>query len=142
MKKAFFIFSLTLFSTLVFLIAADNLLKSFRATSQNSDIIIEWETIDESQIKSFDIERSSNSQVFQKIKTIDSKGKPSSYRYVDEEAFLKNGENPISQGSKIYTYRLRINLHDQTSTYSETISVTHQTSGIRRTWGMIKELFR
>ncbi|MEN6512135.1 MAG: hypothetical protein ABFD00_09960 [Chloroherpetonaceae bacterium] len=142
MKRAFLIFFLILCSTLVTVLATNNYLKSFRASSNSADITVEWETIDESQIRNFDIERSSNNQSFQKIKTIDSKNRPSYYRYVDEEAFLKDGEDPSTQSAKIYAYRLKINLNDGTNSYSESISVTHQTSGIRRTWGMIKELFR
>jgi len=142
MKKAIFIFSIFLLSAVVVLFATDSYLRSFRATSQNTDIIVEWETTNESQIKNFDIERTSNNQNFQKIKTLDAKGKPSSYRFVDEEAFLKNGDNSTTQSAKIYSYRLKINFSDGNGNYSEQISVTHQTSGIRRTWGMIKELFR
>ena len=142
MKKAFIIFFLILSTSLVFLYATDNYLRSFRASSQNTDIVVEWETTNESQIKYFDIERSADNQIYQKIKTLDAKGKPSSYRYVDEEAFLKGGEDPIIQSAKIYSYRLKLVQYDQTSNYTETISVTHQTSGIRKTWGMIKELFR
>ena len=142
MKKAFITFFLLFSASLILLYATDNYLRSFHASSQNTDIVVEWETTNESQIKHFDIERSADNQIYQKIKTIDAKGKPSSYRFVDEEAFLKSGEDPTIQGSKIYSYRLKLTFYDQTSNYSETISVTHQTSGIRKTWGMIKELFR
>jgi hypothetical protein len=43
--------------------------------------------------------------------------------------------------SDAFQYRLRINLADGEVSYSNTISVTKPASGVRRTWGMIKEMF-
>jgi hypothetical protein len=40
-----------------------------------------------------------------------------------------------------YKYRLRMNLSDGELSYSETVNVTKPSSGVRRTWGMIKEMF-
>jgi hypothetical protein len=46
----------------------------------------------------------------------------------------------VAQGN--LSYRLRIVRDDQSAGYSNTVTVTHSVSGIKRTWGMIKEMFR
>ena len=51
------------------------------------------------------------------------------------------GGNSVSAESE-YSYRLKVFFKDHTYKYSDEINVTHKTSSIRRTWGMIKEMFK
>jgi hypothetical protein len=42
----------------------------------------------------------------------------------------------------MYSYRIKVIAFDNSVSYSNIVSVSHSVSGIRRTWGMIKEMFR
>lgn len=140
--KSFLFLSLIIVSSLA-IYASVTVITSFRALSNGSYITVEWSTSNESNIKSFEIQRSSNSSPFKKIKTIDAVGKASDYKFVDEEAFMKGGEeDPKVQADKIYSYRIKIIMSNGSEDYSDPISVVNQTNSIRRTWGMIKEMFR
>lgn len=140
--KSFLFLSLIIVSSLA-IYATVTFITSFRALSNGSYITVEWSTSNENNIKSFEIQRSSNSSPFKKIKTIDAVGKASDYKFVDEEAFMKGGEeDPKVQADKIYSYRIKIIMSNGSEDYSDPISVVNQTNSIRRTWGMIKEMFR
>lgn len=141
MKRIIFIVLIIITSLAIY--AASNNITLFRAMSNGSNITIEWTTNNETNIKSFELQRSSNSSTFKKIRIIDALGKPSDYKFVDEEAFMKGGEqDPKIQADKIYTYRLKIIMNNGNEEFSDPISVVNQTNSIRRTWGMIKEMFR
>lgn len=141
MKRIIFIVLIIITSLAIY--AASTNITLFRAMSNGSNITIEWTTNNETNIKSFELQRSSNSSTFKKIRVIDALGKPSDYKFVDEEAFMKGGEqDPKIQADKIYTYRLKIIMNNGSEEFSDPISVVNQTNSIRRTWGMIKEMFR
>lgn len=140
--KRFLFLSLIIVSSLA-IYASSTAITSFRALSNGSYITVEWTTNNENNIKSFEIQRSSNSSPFKKIKIIDAVGKASDYKFVDEEAFMKGGEeDPKIQADKIYSYRIKTIMSNGSEDYSDPISVVNQTNSIRRTWGMIKEMFR
>lgn len=123
------------------LIAGDILLESFYAKSDGKNITIEWKSADESNISRYELERTNSTNNFTYLTSQEAKGSHNSYRYVDEEAFMKD-DNTGTQGKNIYTYRLKIVKSDNSHSYSNIVTVTHNVSGIRRTWGMIKEMFR
>ena len=58
------------------------------------------------------------------------------YEYIDETAYKTTGS--------VYVYRIAIVDNDGTVTYSEEVSVLHDTinGGVKETWGSIKALFR
>jgi len=125
------------------LLYAADVLDSFTANSDGRVITLSWRSSDESQIKAFDIERSGSDQNFTLINTVQAKGYSYNYTYVDESAFMKGSDgNPIPQAKSTYKYRIKIVAKDNSSFYSNTAVVAHNVSGIRRTWGMIKEMFR
>ena len=76
------------------------------------------------------------------IATVQAKGNNQSYTYRDDEAFGKRDGNDGSVARNYFTYRLKMIGADQNTSYSNTVGVTHNVSGIKRTWGMIKEMFR
>ncbi len=138
MKIKLLIFGLILSTITLF--AGDNLLQSFSAKSDGKVITVEWKSGDESGIAMYELERA-NSGNFSFIFSQDAKGNYYNYKYVDEDAFLKNG-NDNSVSGNLYSYRIKIVKNDNSYVYSNSITVVHNVSGIRRTWGMIKELFR
>jgi hypothetical protein len=123
--------------------AVSSTISTFRAFSNGSNITVEWRTSDENNLKQFELQRSNNNAAFKKVKLFDASGKAADYKYLDEDALLKQGEDtPETQSGKIYSYRIKLIYANGSEELSEAISVTHQTNSIRRTWGMIKELFR
>lgn len=132
----FLIFTIALF--------ASSNIDYFRVTSVGKNIQLEWRTSDETNITRYEIERSSSvSPNFRQITTIDAKGYPSTYKYLDEEAYLKKPDDSDQTLAKqTFNYRIKIVKADNSFTYSSTESVTQEVSSIRRTWGMIKQMFR
>jgi hypothetical protein len=138
MKRLAFGF-LLLFASI--LLAVDTYIERINATSDGKDITIEFNTINEKNITLFEIERSVNNGNFKKITSIVPKGYPSTYKYVDQEAFLKGGEEDKTASTN-YSYRIKILFKDNSYLYSNSVNVAHKVNGIYRTWGMIKEMFR
>ncbi|MCX7879510.1 MAG: hypothetical protein N2517_02510 [Ignavibacteria bacterium] len=139
MKRFFLLFFI---SQIIYLSYSSEIyIESFTAQSNGKDIVIEFKTINEKKILSFEIERSINNGSFKKITTLEAKGYPSHYKYIDTDAYLRNNqENQTS--SNQYSYRLKINFKDNTSIYTNSINLTHKINRIYKTWGMIKEMFK
>lgn len=141
MKRiAFVIFFVLTAIALVF--ASDSVIKSFSAESGGDYVTIKWSTDNEASVKQFDVERSAADNNFKKIHQKISQGKSNNYTFVDEEAFMKQDANPELLAQKVYSYRIKIVYKDNSSAYTDEAYVAHKPSSIRRTWGMIKEMFR
>ncbi|MBL7989358.1 MAG: hypothetical protein JNJ94_14955 [Chlorobi bacterium] len=108
-----------------------------RATAQSEQVVVEWRTATESGIYSFDIERKSEeTSEYRKIARVDARGgSGNSYAYNDRTAFLK------PDAAKSFNYRVKA-VGVGTETYSSTVTISQEVSSVRRSWGMIKELFR
>lgn len=129
---------------LAFAIAQAKVLDLFTASSDGKAITLEWRSNDESNINRYEIERKSeNSPNFVVIETINSDGTGRSRRYVDEEAYMRKNSDAeeISQKTN-FSYRIKVIYKDNSFEYSDTVNVTHTINSIRRTWGMIKQMFR
>jgi len=111
-------------------------------------IVLEWQSGSEEGVKSYTIERTEvNSTDFKELSTLSSTGNNSSYRYRDAaiNSMLQSGgvaNNPKTPLADLFKYRLKMNYDKEVVSYSQTISVTRPSSGVKRTWGMIKEMFR
>jgi hypothetical protein len=116
-------------------LAAGNIFNSWKGYSKGDEVVLEWKTSDESGIHSFEIERKSSESGYTRIGIVIARGSSHSYSYVDRSAFYKN------QGGKQFTYRIKA-MGTSTEEYSPGIVVTHEVASVRRSWGMIKELFR
>lgn len=143
MRRKILILILLLLSTKLF--ATDNALEFLKASSDGNVITIEWKSLIEDGIQYYEIERASDNTPFNKITTVQTKGNGSYYKYVDEEALRKVGAKikadiPLVQTN--YSYRLKIIKKDNSFYYSNSVNVTHSVSIIKRTWGMIKEMFK
>jgi hypothetical protein len=108
---------------------------SLQASSDGVNITVRWITEDETNVARFEVERRTEGDAgYVSIATIDPKG-PSLYEYVDRSAFRKT--------TTIYHYRIKISLKDGSDpVYTMDLPVSHTVSGVRRTWGSIKAMFR
>ena len=108
---------------------------SFQANSDGVNVTLYWITEDESNIARFEIQRRSGFEGdFTTIATVDPKGS-SLYEFVDHSAFRKI--------TTIYQYRIKVVFSNGTNpVYAGPLTVSHTVSGVRRTWGSIKAMFR
>jgi len=118
-------------------------LQFFQAKSNGNSIVVEWKSNVETDVVSYDVERAGSDNVFRYVGTVAAKGSNQPYSYTDDEAFGKrDGSSDGSVARNYFTYRLKIVTADKNVNYSNSVGVVHNVSGIKRTWGMIKEMFR
>ncbi|MDP4116534.1 MAG: hypothetical protein Q8903_10380 [Bacteroidota bacterium] len=129
--KIYYIFALILFSAVSF---AGAYLDFFHARSENDNVRIEWKTGEENNVKLFVIERRTPQGGFVEVTSISPKGNYSYYSYLDETAYKAQ--------DVLFIYKLKIVDTNNQNTYSSEISVSHNISGVKRTWGSIKAMFR
>ena len=131
-------FTYTLFFLLVtWSVASSHVIEpnSFKATNAGADVILSWRTTDETNVREFQIERrSSDEPDYALIGTVGA-SKQSPYVFRDHSAFKKI--------TSYYYYRLvTVFLDNSKQTFNEEAQVDHTVSGVRRTWGSIKSMFR
>jgi hypothetical protein len=139
----FAIFAIAILATLGF--GSTGAIDSFTARPDGDGITLEWKSLTETGIKNYTIERSDLSlNNFQEVGNIAATGGFSYYNFHDgnlNAAPLAGQSGGMKPMADAYKYRLRMNLSDGELSYSETVNVTKPSSGVRRTWGMIKEMF-
>jgi hypothetical protein len=106
----------------------------FHARTEGENVKLEWKTGDESNLKNFVLERKTQHSSYVDLAIIDPKGNNSFYTYIDESVYKTS--------DYVFTYRLRIVDNDQKISYSSEVSVSPSISGVKRTWGSIKAMFR
>jgi hypothetical protein len=106
----------------------------FNARSENDNIKLEWKTQDEINLKHFVIERKNPNGPFVELATLQPKGENSYYYYIDESAYKTT--------DLVFIYRLKIVENDNKVSLSSEVTVSHSISGVKRTWGSIKAMFR
>lgn len=134
MRHLFALFSLLL--TVSALASAGATIKdgTLQARSDGNVVTIQWGTTDESLMQEFVIERQGNGEAgFVAIGSVAPKGSNSYYEFVDQTAF----KITIS----VYQYRIKIVSYDGVS-YSKVVTVSHNVSSVKRTWGSLKAMFR
>jgi hypothetical protein len=108
---------------------------TLKALSDGNNVTIYWGTTDESSVKEFGIERCpATGTDFVLITTLSPKGSNSSYEFVDQSAFKTAGT--------VFQYRIKIVYVNRSPEYSDAIRVLHSVSGVKRTWGSLKAMFR
>jgi hypothetical protein len=116
-------------------LAMQGLFSYVKAVPKGDEIAIQWQTSNESGIQSFEIERKSDeSPEYRRLTRVEPRGAGFMYTYIDDGAFYK------TNGSKRFTYRIKA--VGSAAQYSPSISIAHEVSSVRKSWGMIKELFR
>jgi len=102
--------------------------------SASGDVVVEWSTGAESDVKYFEVQRMAGTQgEYTAVGFIQPKGSNSSYQFVDKSAYKTS--------DAIYKYRLSIVNQDGSTSYSQELTV-RSLSGVKRTWGSIKAMFR
>lgn len=94
---------------------------------------IQWQSSIETNVKEFQIEKSSDNTVFTKLTSETPKGSSSSYSVFDMSPHSKD---------TILFYRIIVLDYDGSRTVSDVVSVNISTAGISATWGSIKAMFR
>ncbi len=108
---------------------------SINAYSDGTNIILRWNTEDESNVEKFFIERrAGTSGSFIRIASVNPKGS-SLYEYIDQTAFKSS--------ATIYQYQIRIKFSNGSADQEVgPITVSHSVNSVKRTWGSIKAMFR
>jgi len=127
---------LKLFSVLFVVAAvyAGAFLDYFHGRSEGEDIRLEWRTSEEVNLRHFIIERKTPQSPFIELATIEPLGSNSFYTYLDESAYKTE--------DLVFIYRLKIVDNNNSVSYSSEVTVSHNVSGVKRTWGSIKAMFR
>ena len=108
---------------------------SLQAGSDGNNVTIQWNTSEESGIKEFVIERQAGTESgYVAIGSIAPKGAGAFYEFIDQTAF--------KSVASVYQYRIKIVGLDGSVTYSKVITVSHNVSSVKRTWGSLKAMFR
>jgi hypothetical protein len=131
MKTKLFISIIIISATILF--AGVNLYR-FTGRSQDGNVIIEWQTLSETNVDHFVVERASYNGTFMDLGTV-SPNSSMSYSYTDRSVFKVSDQ--------LYLYKIKVVDKDGSISESSTIAVPHSVSGVvKRTWGSIKALFR
>ncbi|HKB85353.1 MAG TPA: hypothetical protein VKD08_04225 [Ignavibacteriaceae bacterium] len=125
------IFSLLILISTAF---AGALLDYFHAHAEGENVKLEWKTTTETNLANFIAQRRTPDSQFADLAVINPTGDNSVYTYLDQAAYKMT--NPI------FVYRLKIVDKDGSYTYSSEVSVSPNISGVKRTWGSIKAMFR
>jgi len=129
--KLSYLLVIFLLTTAVF---AGTFLEYFQGRSEDEDIRLEWKTREEADLQNFKVERKTPQSSYVELATIQPKGSNSYYSYLDQSAYkIQN---------MMFIYRLKIVDNNGQVSYSNEVSVSHSVSGVKRTWGSIKAMFR
>jgi hypothetical protein len=135
MRKPLIIISLLAVTLWASLALAGAILNRFTAARNLSgDVIVGWGTGEETYVKQFEVQRVAGVQgEYMTLAIVLPKGSNSSYEFVDKSAYKTS--------DAVYRYRIAIIGNDGFTGYSQELTVSGL-SGVRRTWGSIKAMFR
>ena len=122
-------------SILVTAVYANIVFLEYTATPTTNKVTLTWLTMSEPKVSKFMIYRSSDDKTFNEIGSVSAKGAGVQYKYVDE--------NVIFKGSETFFYKVSaVDSRDFIIEETESLIVNPNISGIFRTWGAIKAMFR
>ena len=145
MKKVLFLILIVSLTGAAF--GFSEVLTYLKGRAETDAISLDWQSGTETGVRSYAIERSDiKTSDFKEIGNVAATGNNSTYHYRDAAingAAMNGSSNNHSNMplSDLYKYRIRLN-YDNVVSYSQTIYVTRPSAGVKRTWGMIKEMFR
>ena len=117
------------------LLVGDGLvLCDFSAAATGQQVLVEWNTNPGAAAALFRVQRSLDGQRFYSIAAVAPRAGVTHYSYLDTDLF--KGE------LHTYYYRLEVVVPGGASEFSEVAEVTLNFSGVQRTWGSIKAMFR
>ncbi|KAA3613586.1 MAG: hypothetical protein D8M58_17030 [Calditrichaeota bacterium] len=104
------------------------------AQPDGNRVRISWVTKDESQLKHFIVKRSYDDKNFIELDRVSLKGPGYRYEYIDEDVLFKS--------SGALFYKIVAFKRDGTKIETASMMVHPNISGIFKTWGAIKAMFR
>lgn len=112
------------------------LIDYFHVRNNGDDAIIEWKTSQENNVKNFVIQRSSSRSpdMFSDVATINPHPDNPYYSYTDKSVYKSN--------DYVFIYQLKIVDNNGDVSHAGPVSVSLSISGVKRTWGSIKAMFR
>lgn len=125
---------LSVFLLLISTALAGALIDYFHVRNDGSDAIIEWKTSQETNLKNFVVQRKSPQTQYSDIATITPHPDNPYYSYTDKSVYKTN--------DYVFVYRLKIVDNNGQTSYTDDASVSLSISGVKRTWGSIKAMFR
>lgn len=108
--------------------------RDFTAVTMDNQVVLRWTSGSEEMVSRYTIQRSFDGERFFNIGEVSPIGSGEHYEFTDDDLF-KGRVNT-------YYYRIEVSFSDGRSEYSTTVEVTMSSSGIARTWGSIKAMFR
>jgi hypothetical protein len=135
MRKQLIVISLLVVTLWASLALAGAILNRFTvARNVGGDVVVDWATGEETNIKQFEVQRLAGVQgEYMSLAIVLPKGSSSTYEFVDKSAYKTS--------DAVYKYRIAIIGNDGSIGYSQELTVSGL-SGVRRTWGSIKAMFR
>jgi hypothetical protein len=131
-KSVIILLSVLLFVSLVY---ANFIFLEYSANPSNNSVVIEWVTKSESGVSKFLILRSVDDQNFIEIGSLIVEKAGYNYSFTDDNVLFKD--------SQTFFYKIRAVRSDNSSIEETQSLIVHPNiSGIYRTWGAIKELFK
>ena len=133
MKKTIsIILSLLVFVSLAF---ANFIFLEYSANPSNNSVVVDWITKSESGVNRFIVLRSSDDQNFVEIGSVLAEKAGYNYTFTDDNVLFKD--------SQTFFYKIRaVRADDSSVEETQSLIVHPNISGIYRTWGAIKELFK
>ena len=127
--------SILFITILVSAVYANIVFLEYTATPATNKVTLTWVTKSEPKVSRFLVYRSSDDKTFNEIGSISAKGVGVQYKFVDE--------NVIFKGSETFFYKVSaVDSRDSMIEETESLIVNPNISGIFRTWGAIKAMFR
>jgi hypothetical protein len=122
--------------------AADVSMEYFTTKAEGTSVSIEWLCTTEKSVARFEVERSTDGQTYRSVGVVEPRGAYQVYRFTDPDVLLKGGDTQQKVAGRSYSYRIKVVGSDNTISYSSVSSIVQNVSSVRRTWGMIKEMFK
>ncbi|HED10203.1 MAG TPA: hypothetical protein ENJ10_05915 [Caldithrix abyssi] len=132
MKK---ILLIALITVIPLLAGGDVVFTEYSAQPEANKVVVSWVTSKEVGVKSFVIKRSMDNKTFIELSTVPAKGPGYRYEYIDNDVLFK--------GSNVLYYKVAgLSPTGEVISETTTMNVLPNISGLFRTWGAIKAVFR
>ena len=114
---------------------AGSVFVEYSATPGDNKVTITWRTASENGVDEFQVMRSTDDNLYIELGSLNKKGDGSTYEYIDD--------NVIFKGSQTFFYKIKaVKSNGTVVEESQSLIVNPNISGIYRTWGAIKAMFR
>lgn len=134
MRKHFIVIIILIFFSSV--LAGTEIFKEYNALPETNRVLLSWVTFSEQDIQYFRITRSNDDQAsYIELDQISAQGPGYQYTYTDENVFFK------STGIVYYMIEA-VNTSGSVVESTHAMFVHPSISGIHKTWGAIKNIFR